>query len=106
MTDEPRPLRAVFLDIGDTVMRPNPSWEAVYAIAFREFGVEVDIGELYAALRKAYHHGGWGIDDVGFEPTRSRASSAPSRSTPPRSPSSGWCRCPRRSTAGWVSCSW
>ena len=69
MTDEPRPLRAVFLDIGDTVMRPNPSWEAVYAIAFREFGVEVEIGELYAALRKAYHHGGWGIDDVGFEPS-------------------------------------
>ena len=25
------PLRAVFLDIGDTVMRPNPSWEHVYA---------------------------------------------------------------------------
>ena len=69
MTDEPRPLRAVFLDIGDTVMRPNPSWEAVYEIAFREFGVEVEIGELYAALRRAYHHGGWGIDDAGFEPS-------------------------------------
>jgi putative hydrolase of the HAD superfamily len=64
-------LRAVFLDIGDTIMRPNPSWEAVYAIAFREFGVDVEIGDLYAALRRAYHHGGWGIDDtdVGFEPT-------------------------------------
>jgi REG-2-like HAD superfamily hydrolase len=69
MTDESRPLRAVFLDIGDTVMRPNPSWEAVYEIAFREFGVDVEIGELYAALRKAYQHGGWGIDRVGFEPT-------------------------------------
>ncbi len=71
MTDAPRPLRAVFLDIGDTVMRPNPSWEAVYAIAFREFGVQVEIGDLYAALRRAYHHGGWGIDDpeVGFDPT-------------------------------------
>ena len=69
MTDQPRPLRAVFLDIGDTVMRPNPSWEAVYAIAFREFGVDVEIGELHAALRRAYHHGGWGIDDAGFEPS-------------------------------------
>ena len=69
MTAEPRPLRAVFLDIGDTVMRPNPSWEAVYAIAFREFGVDVEIGELHAALRRAYHHGGWGIDDAGFEPS-------------------------------------
>ena len=68
MTDEPRPLRAVFLDIGDTVMRPNPSWEAVYAIAFAEFGVDVEIGELHAALRRAYHHGGWGMEE-GFDPT-------------------------------------
>ena len=68
MTD-PRPrLRAVFLDIGDTVMRPNPSWEGVYSIAFREFGVEVEVGELHAALRRAYHHGGWGMEG-GFEPT-------------------------------------
>ena len=41
----------------------------MYAIAFREFGVEVEIGELHAALRRAYHHGGWGIDDAGFEPS-------------------------------------
>ena len=67
MTDLPA-LRAVFLDIGETVMRPNPSWEDVYAIAFREFGVDVDVGELNAALRQAYHHGGWGMDG-GFEPT-------------------------------------
>ncbi len=63
-----QPLRAVFLDIGDTVMRPNPSWEHVYAMAFEEFGVQVDIDELYAALRAAYHHGGWGAEG-GFEPT-------------------------------------
>jgi putative hydrolase of the HAD superfamily len=62
------PLRAVFLDIGETVMRPNPSWEAVYAMAFREFGVGVDIGDLRAALRRAYHHGGWGMEE-GFEPS-------------------------------------
>ena len=68
MNDVRPPLRAVFLDIGETVMRPNPSWEDVYAIAFREFGVEVDIGELNAALRRAYHHGGWGMDG-GFEPS-------------------------------------
>ena len=69
MTDQPRPLRAVFLDIGDTVMRPNPSWEAVYAIAFGEFGVDVEMDDLHAALRRAYHHGGWGIDDARFDPT-------------------------------------
>ena len=68
MNDVRPPLRAVFLDIGETVMRPNPSWEDVYAIAFREFGVEVDVGELNAALRRAYHHGGWGMDG-GFEPS-------------------------------------
>jgi len=61
-------LRAVFLDIGDTVMRPNPSWEHVYAIGLGEYGVEVEIEALRGALRRAYHHGGWGFDE-GFEPT-------------------------------------
>ena len=68
MSDARPPLRAVFLDIGDTVMRPNPSWEHVYAMAFEEFGVHVDIDELHTALRAAYHHGGWGMDG-GFEPS-------------------------------------
>ena len=68
VNDAPRPLRAVFLDIGDTVMRPNPSWEHVYAMAFAEFGVDVTPEQLYDALRRAYHHGGWGMEE-GFEPT-------------------------------------
>jgi putative hydrolase of the HAD superfamily len=62
------PLRAVFLDIGDTVMRPNPSWEHIYAIAFQEHGVKVDLQRLHDALRAAYHHGGWGFEG-GFEPS-------------------------------------
>jgi REG-2-like HAD superfamily hydrolase len=62
------PLRAVFLDIGDTVMRPNPSWEHIYAIAFEEHGVDVDLERLHGALRAAYHHGGWGFEG-GFEPS-------------------------------------
>jgi REG-2-like HAD superfamily hydrolase len=61
-------LRAVFLDIGDTVMRPNPSWEHVYAIAFEEYGVKVEVEQLRAALRRAYHHGGYGFE-AGFDPT-------------------------------------
>ena len=61
-------LRAVFLDIGDTVMRPNPSWEHVYAIAFEEYGVHVEVEALYTALRRAYHHGGFGFE-AGFEAT-------------------------------------
>lgn len=68
MSDTPAPLRAVFLDIGDTVMRPNPSWEHVYALAFEEFGVHVEMDDLRRALRHAYHHGGWGMDG-GFEPS-------------------------------------
>jgi len=68
MTDATAPLRAVFLDIGDTVMRPNPSWEHVYAMAFAEHGIDVPIDDLHAALRRAYHHGGWGMEG-GFEPT-------------------------------------
>jgi len=68
MNNGKHPLRAVFLDIGDTVMRPNPSWEGVYALAFREFGVEVQMSDLHAALRRAYHHGGWGMEG-GFDPT-------------------------------------
>ena len=62
------PLRAIFLDIGDTVMRPNPSWEHIYAIAFEEHGVDVPIDALRDALRAAYHHGGWGFEG-GFEPS-------------------------------------
>jgi putative hydrolase of the HAD superfamily len=68
MNDVRPPLRAVFLDIGDTVMRPNPSWEHIYAIAFEEHGISVEIGALRDALREAYHHGGWGFEG-GFEPT-------------------------------------
>jgi putative hydrolase of the HAD superfamily len=63
-----KPLRAVFLDVGDTVMRPNPSWEHVYAMAFEEFGLQVTVEDLQRALRAAYRHGGWGLDD-GFEPS-------------------------------------
>jgi putative hydrolase of the HAD superfamily len=63
----PAPLRAVFLDVGETMMRPNPSWEHVYAMAFDEYGIKIDIPELEQALRQAYRHGGWGLEG-GFEP--------------------------------------
>jgi putative hydrolase of the HAD superfamily len=67
MNDQRPPLRAVFLDVGNTVMQPNPSWEGVYALAFEEFGYKVDINALRDALRSAYQHGGWGLE-AGFEP--------------------------------------
>jgi putative hydrolase of the HAD superfamily len=67
-TRSPKPLRAVFLDVGDTIMRPNPSWEHVYAMAFDEFGIKVTVEDLQRALRAAYRHGGWGLQE-GFEPS-------------------------------------
>lgn len=63
----PAPLRAVFLDVGDTMMRPSPSWEQIYAMAFAEYGIQVDVEALRVALREAYQHGGWGMEG-GFEP--------------------------------------
>jgi putative hydrolase of the HAD superfamily len=64
------PLRAVFLDIGDTVLRANPSWEGVYALALEEHGVKIEPTALRDALRKTYHHGRYGFDfEQGFEAT-------------------------------------
>ncbi len=62
------PLRAIFLDIGDTVLRANPSWEGVYALALEEHGVTVEPTALRDALRKTYHHGRYGLEE-GFEAT-------------------------------------
>jgi putative hydrolase of the HAD superfamily len=62
------PVRAVFLDIGQTVIRPEPSWEGIYATAFAEFGIDVDVERLATALHRAYHHGGYGFE-TGWEPT-------------------------------------
>lgn len=62
------PVRAVFLDIGHTVIRPEPSWESIYATAFAEFGFDVEVAALAEALHHAYHHGGYGFD-AGWEPT-------------------------------------
>ena len=45
------PLRAVFLDVGETLMRPDPTWEHVYARAFADFGVTVEKVALQVALR-------------------------------------------------------
>lgn len=61
-------MRAVFLDIGQTVIRPEPSWEGIYATALAEFDIEVDLERLAEALHHAYHHGGYGWD-AGWEPT-------------------------------------
>ena len=56
------PLRAVFLDVGETLMHPDPTWEHVYARAFADFGVPVDMPALETSLRRAYRGGGYGFD--------------------------------------------
>lgn len=56
------PLQAVFLDVGETLMHPDPTWEHVYARAFADFGVSVEMPALQAALRRAYQGGGYGFD--------------------------------------------
>lgn len=66
-TSLPR-LRAVFLDVGETLMRPDPTWEHVYARAFDTFGVDVDFDALQHALRTVYSGGGYGFDG-SFEPS-------------------------------------
>lgn len=60
--DRSVPLRAVFLDVGETLMHPDPTWEHVYADTFAEFGVPVDLEALQVALRSVYRSGGYGFD--------------------------------------------
>jgi REG-2-like HAD superfamily hydrolase len=62
------PLRAVFLDVGETLMRPDPTWEHVYARAFEDFGVTIEMVALQVALRSVYQGGGYGFDG-SFEPS-------------------------------------
>lgn len=62
------PLRAVFLDVGETLMRPDPTWEHVYLRALDRYGVEVDLEALQVALRSVYQGGGYGFDGT-FEPS-------------------------------------
>lgn len=56
------PLRAVFLDVGETLMHPDPTWEHVYERAFADFGIEVEMPALQTSLRRAYRGGGYGFD--------------------------------------------
>lgn len=66
--DRPVPLQAVFLDVGETLMHPDPTWEHVYAHTFAEFGVPVDLDALQVALRSVYRSGGYGFDGT-IEPS-------------------------------------
>ena len=53
------PPKIVFFDVGDTLVRIDPSWSAIYLRACREFGVEVDEVELEEAVSQATAAGFW-----------------------------------------------
>jgi putative hydrolase of the HAD superfamily len=44
----------VLLDVGDTMLRPEPSWPAVYASVFPEFGVRAAPADFERAFREAW----------------------------------------------------
>jgi putative hydrolase of the HAD superfamily len=64
------PLRpdAVFLDVGDTLIRAHPTWAAVYRLGLAEFGIVVDEQDVERALLEETKTGWWLRDDP-FEPT-------------------------------------
>lgn len=49
--------KVVFFDVGDTLLRVDPSWAAIYLRACREFGLEIDEGELEDAFRRVAEAG-------------------------------------------------
>jgi len=58
----------VFFDVGDTLLRVDPSWEAVYLRACREHGLRLDQADVERAFRQAIREGFW--DEEGpFETT-------------------------------------
>jgi putative hydrolase of the HAD superfamily len=53
--------RAVLLDVGDTLVRPDPSWRDVYARVFADHGIEASaeaFGEAFRAAWKEWEHEG------------------------------------------------
>jgi len=60
MTGLPRrPPRIVFFDVGDTLVRVDPSWSAIYLRACREFGLDVGETALEEAVSRATAAGFW-----------------------------------------------
>jgi putative hydrolase of the HAD superfamily len=58
----------VFLDVGDTLMRADPSWPAVYLSALSRHGIAPSEEELGEALRQATSEGPWS-GEAPFEAT-------------------------------------
>jgi HAD superfamily hydrolase (TIGR01509 family) len=50
----PASLRAVLLDLGETLVRPEPSWRDVYATVFRAWGIEADADAFERAFAESW----------------------------------------------------
>ncbi|HZW01217.1 MAG TPA: HAD-IA family hydrolase [Candidatus Deferrimicrobium sp.] len=46
--------RVVLLDVGDTMVRPDPSWRDVYATVFADHDIEATADQFEAAFREAW----------------------------------------------------
>jgi putative hydrolase of the HAD superfamily len=69
VTGLPTRPRVVLFDVGETLVRVDPSWGAVYAQACREFGLPVDDGDVEQAADAESAAGFW--DGSGpFEASR------------------------------------
>lgn len=55
----PGRVRVVFFDVGETLLRPDPSWSAIYQRACREFGLAIGEAELEEAFRGVAEAGFW-----------------------------------------------
>jgi putative hydrolase of the HAD superfamily len=53
----------IFFDVGDTLVRPDPSWSDVYRQACLAYGLELDRDTVAEALRAAVAAGG--LDELG-----------------------------------------
>lgn len=60
---------AIFLDVGDTLIRAHPSWASVYRYGLLEHGIDVDEHELERALLEETQAGAWWLTEDPFEAT-------------------------------------
>jgi putative hydrolase of the HAD superfamily len=63
---------AVFLDVGDTLIRAHPSWAGVYRMGLSEFGIDVGEKDIERALLEETKTGWWLMEEP-FEPTEAES---------------------------------
>lgn len=59
----------IFFDVGDTLIRADPSWAAVYREGLLEFGIDVSEAELERALLEETQADPWWLSEDPFDAT-------------------------------------